>query len=202
MIIGRNFLTKINANIGNSAVTSSVEGGGGEDGAGRSAGAPTRSADLPRGAASTPRGEWIIKNAPVPIGTGAELPGAGESAIGAIPSSSNWEVPYRDTLIGARRQQGVTISPSYGPACRVGSVISIPTAAARDRHVSRILGSWRSGAWRITKRASCERFEETCEIMALLDVRSRVRVTGLLPGDRSRTRTTARNSPSSRRLAS
>jgi len=67
MAIGRNFLTKINANIGNSAVTSSVEEEV-EKMCGRSAGAHTVM-DLSTGRNIHNTREWILRNSPVPIGT-------------------------------------------------------------------------------------------------------------------------------------
>ena len=69
MIIGRNFLVKINANIGNSAVTSSDRGGGREDGVVDPLGRRHRDGPLHRHATSTTPANGSCATAPVPIGT-------------------------------------------------------------------------------------------------------------------------------------
>jgi len=102
MIIGRNFLVKINANIGNSAVTSSMEEEvekmvwairwGGDT-----------VMDLSTGRNIHNIREWIIRNAPVPIGT-VPLYQALEKVNG-IAEDLTWEV-FRDTLI-EQAEQGV-----------------------------------------------------------------------------------------------
>ncbi|EJN04020.1 phosphomethylpyrimidine synthase ThiC [Phyllobacterium sp. YR531] len=102
MIIGRNFLVKINANIGNSAVTSSMEEEvekmvwairwGGDT-----------VMDLSTGRNIHNIREWIIRNSPVPIGT-VPLYQALEK-VGGIAEDLTWEV-YRDTLI-EQAEQGV-----------------------------------------------------------------------------------------------
>ncbi|WP_311273113.1 MULTISPECIES: phosphomethylpyrimidine synthase ThiC [unclassified Rhizobium] len=102
MIIGRNFLVKINANIGNSAVTSSmadevdkmvwaIRWGG------------DTVMDLSTGRNIHNIREWIIRNAPVPIGT-VPLYQALEK-VGGIAEDLTWEV-FRDTLI-EQAEQGV-----------------------------------------------------------------------------------------------
>jgi phosphomethylpyrimidine synthase len=102
MIIGRNFLVKINANIGNSAVTSSMEEEvekmvwairwGGDT-----------VMDLSTGRNIHNIREWIIRNSPVPIGT-VPLYQALEK-VGGIAEDLTWEI-YRDTLI-EQAEQGV-----------------------------------------------------------------------------------------------
>jgi phosphomethylpyrimidine synthase len=69
MIIGRNFLVKINANIGNSAVRSSIEDEGREAAVGDAVGRRHGHGSRRRGRTSTETREWIIRNSPVPIGT-------------------------------------------------------------------------------------------------------------------------------------
>src|SRR5919198_3720675 len=102
MIIGRNFLTKINPNIGNSAVTSSVEEEVDKMVWAIRWGAATVM-DLSTGRKiHTPR-EWIIRNSPVPIGT-VPIYQALEKA-GGRPEDLTWEI-YRDTLI-EQCEQGV-----------------------------------------------------------------------------------------------
>ena len=95
MIIGRNFLTKINANIGNSAVTSSVEEEVEKMVWAIRWGADTVM-DLSTGRNIHTTREWIIRNAPVPIGT-VPIYQALEK-VGGDPVKLDWEV-YRDTLI-------------------------------------------------------------------------------------------------------
>jgi phosphomethylpyrimidine synthase len=95
MIIGRNFLTKINANIGNSAVTSSVEEEVDKMVWAIRWGADTVM-DLSTGRNIHTTREWILRNAPIPIGT-VPIYQALEKVNGD-PVKLDWEV-YKDTLI-------------------------------------------------------------------------------------------------------
>ena len=102
MIIGRNFLVKINANIGNSAVSSSVE----EEvdklvWATRWGGDTVM--DLSTGNNIHETREWIVRNSPVPIGT-VPIYQALEK-VGGIAEDLTWEI-FRDTLI-EQAEQGV-----------------------------------------------------------------------------------------------
>ena len=102
MIIGRNFLVKINANIGNSAVTSSVEQEVEKMTWAIRWGADTVM-DLSTGKNIHETREWIIRNSPVPIGT-VPIYQALEKVKGD-PGDLTWEI-YRDTLI-EQAEQGV-----------------------------------------------------------------------------------------------
>jgi phosphomethylpyrimidine synthase len=102
MIIGRNFLTKINANIGNSAVTSSVEEEVDKMVWAIRWGADTVM-DLSTGRNIHTTREWILRNAPIPIGT-VPIYQALEKVDGD-PVKLDWEV-YKDTLI-EQCEQGV-----------------------------------------------------------------------------------------------
>ncbi len=102
MAIGRNFLTKINANIGNSAVTSSVEEEVDKMVWAIRWGADTVM-DLSTGRNIHTTREWIIRNSPVPIGT-VPIYQALEKCNGD-PVQLTWEL-YRDTLI-EQCEQGV-----------------------------------------------------------------------------------------------
>ncbi len=102
MIIGRNFLTKINANIGNSAVTSSVEEEVDKMVWAIRWGADTVM-DLSTGRNIHTTREWILRNAPIPIGT-VPIYQALEKVNGD-PVKLDWEV-YKDTLI-EQCEQGV-----------------------------------------------------------------------------------------------
>ena len=102
MIIGRNFLVKINANIGNSAVTSSIEEEVEKAVWACRWGADTIM-DLSTGDNIHETREWIIRNTPVPVGT-VPIYQALEKADG-VPEKLTWEM-YRDTLI-EQAEQGV-----------------------------------------------------------------------------------------------
>ncbi|WP_445010422.1 phosphomethylpyrimidine synthase ThiC [Vreelandella stevensii] len=102
MIIGRNFLVKINGNLGNSAVTSSIEEEVDKMTWGIRWGADTIM-DLSTGQNIHETREWIIRNSPVPIGT-VPIYQALEKVNG-IAENLTWEI-FRDTLI-EQAEQGV-----------------------------------------------------------------------------------------------
>src|SRR5258707_964107 len=102
MIIGRNFLVKINANIGNSAGSSSIEEEGQKLQGATLWGADTVM-DLSTGKNIHETREWIVRNSAVPIGT-VPIYQALEKA-GGRPEDLTWEI-YRDTLV-EQCEQGV-----------------------------------------------------------------------------------------------
>lgn len=102
MIIGRNFLVKVNANIGNSAVTSSIEEEVEKLVWSTRWGADTVM-DLSTGRYIHETREWIVRNSPVPIGT-VPIYQALEKVNG-VAEDLNWEI-FRDTLI-EQAEQGV-----------------------------------------------------------------------------------------------
>ena len=102
MIIGRNFLVKINANIGNSAVTSSIEEEVEKMVWAIRWGADTVM-DLSTGKNIHETREWIMRNSPVPIGT-VPIYQALEK-VGGAPEELTWDL-FRDTLI-EQAEQGV-----------------------------------------------------------------------------------------------
>ena len=102
MIIGRNFLVKINANIGNSATTSSIEEEVEKMVWAIRWGADTVM-DLSTGPNIHETREWIVRNSPVPIGT-VPIYQALEKVDG-VPEELSWEI-FRDTLI-EQAEQGV-----------------------------------------------------------------------------------------------
>src|SRR5499433_151626 len=102
MIIGRSFLVKINANIGNSAVASSIEEEVEKLTWATRWGADTVM-DLSTGKNIHETREWILRNSPVPIGT-VPIYQALEK-VGGVPEELTWEL-YRDTLI-EQAEQGV-----------------------------------------------------------------------------------------------
>src|SRR3546814_19570005 len=117
MIIGRKFLTKVNANIGNSAVTSSVtEEVDKLTWATRWGGDTVM--DLSTGPDIHTTREWIIRNSPVPIGTVPTYQAL--EKVDGSPEALTWEL-YRDTII-EQAEQGVDyltvharVLAPYGP---------------------------------------------------------------------------------------
>jgi phosphomethylpyrimidine synthase len=163
MIIGRNFLVKINANIGNSAVSSSI----GEEVEKMTWairwGADTVM-DLSTGKNIHETREWIIRNSPVPIGT-VPIYQALEKVDGKAEDLT-WEI-YRDTLI-EQAEQGVDYFTIHaGVLLRY-----IPLTAKRMTGiVSRggsIMAKWCLAHHRESFLYS--HFEEICEIMKAYDV--------------------------------
>src|SRR6202011_1873796 len=102
MIIGRNFLVKINANIGNSAIGSSIEEEVEKMTWATRWGADTVM-DLSTGKNIHETREWIVRNAPVPIGT-VPIYQAVEK-VGGNVGDLTWDI-YKDTLI-EQAEQGV-----------------------------------------------------------------------------------------------
>ena len=164
MIIGRNFLVKINANIGNSAVASSVEEEVEKMVWAIRWGADTVM-DLSTGRNIHKTREWIIRNSPVPIGT-VPIYQALEKVDGDAEELT-WEM-FRDTLI-EQAEQGVDYFTIHA-----GVRLALHAADGRARHrhrLARRLDHGASGAWRTTRRtSSTTHFEEICEIMRAYDV--------------------------------
>jgi phosphomethylpyrimidine synthase len=163
MIIGRNFLTKINANIGNSAVTSSVEEEVEKMVWAIRWGADTVM-DLSTGRNIHNTREWIIRNAPVPIGT-VPIYQALEKVDGD-PVKLDWEV-YKDTLI-EQCEQGVDYFTIHA-GVRLGYIHL--TANRVTGIVSR--GGSIMAKWCLSRHKESflyERFDEICDIMRKYDV--------------------------------
>jgi phosphomethylpyrimidine synthase len=163
MIIGRNFLTKVNANIGNSAVTSSVEEEVEKMVWAIRWGADTVM-DLSTGRNIHNTREWIIRNAPVPIGT-VPIYQALEKVAGD-PVKLDWEV-YRDTLI-EQCEQGVDYFTIHA-GVRLGYIHL--TANRVTGIVSR--GGSIMAKWCLSRHKESflyERFGDICDIMRKYDV--------------------------------
>ncbi|MFB0841009.1 phosphomethylpyrimidine synthase ThiC [Paenibacillus oleatilyticus] len=163
MIIGRNFLVKINANIGNSAVASSIDEEVEKMRWATRWGADTVM-DLSTGKHIHTTREWIVRNAPVPIGT-VPLYQALEK-VGGKAEELSWEI-YRDTLI-EQAEQGVDYFTIHaGVLLRY-----IPLTANRVTGiVSRggsIMASWCLAHHQ--ENFLYTHFEEICEIMKTYDV--------------------------------
>jgi phosphomethylpyrimidine synthase len=163
MIIGRNFLVKINANIGNSAVTSSIEEEVEKMVWAIRWGADTVM-DLSTGRNIHETREWILRNAPVPIGT-VPIYQALEK-VGGKAEELTWEI-YRDTLI-EQCEQGVDYFTIHAGV----RLPYIPLTAKRlTGIVSRggsILAKWCLAHHR--ENFLYTHFEEICEIMKAYDV--------------------------------
>ena len=163
MIIGRSFLVKINANIGNSAVSSSIEEEVEKMTWATRWGADTVM-DLSTGANIHETREWILRNSPVPIGT-VPIYQALEK-VGGKAEELTWEL-FRDTLI-EQAEQGVDYFTIHaGVLLRY-----VPLTANRITGiVSRggsILAKWCLAHHR--ENFLYEHFEEICEIMKAYDV--------------------------------
>ena len=163
MAIGRNFLTKINANIGNSAVTSSVEEEVEKMVWAIRWGADTVM-DLSTGKNIHTIREWIIRNAPVPIGT-VPIYQALEKVNGD-PVKLDWEC-YKDTLI-EQCEQGVDYFTIHA-GVRLGYIHL--TANRVTGIVSR--GGSIMAKWCLAHHKESflyERFDEICDLMRKYDV--------------------------------
>jgi phosphomethylpyrimidine synthase len=163
MIIGRNFHVKINANIGNSAVTSSIEEEVEKLRWATLWGADTVM-DLSTGKNIHETREWIIRNSAVPIGT-VPIYQALEKAGGAAEDLT-WEI-YRDTLI-EQAEQGVDYFTVHaGVLLRY-----VPLTANRVTGIVSRGGSIMA-KWCLAHHQESflyTRFREICEIMAAYDV--------------------------------
>ena len=174
MIIGRNFLVKINANIGNSAVASSIEEEVEKMRWATKWGADTVM-DLSTGKNIHATREWILRNSPVPIGT-VPIYQALEK-VGGKAEDLTWEI-YRDTLI-EQAEQGVDYFTVHaGVLLRF-----IPLTARRMTGiVSRggsILAKWCLAHHQ--ENFTYTHWDEICDIMAAYDVAFSIG-DGLRPG--------------------
>ncbi|HVL05460.1 MAG TPA: phosphomethylpyrimidine synthase ThiC [Acidimicrobiales bacterium] len=162
MVIGRNFLVKINANIGNSAVTSSIEEEVDKLTWATKWGADTVM-DLSTGADIHTTREWIVRNSPVPIGT-VPIYQALEKVDGSAEDLT-WEV-YRDTIV-EQAEQGVDYFTVHaGVRLRYVPL----TAKRRTGIVSR--GGSIMAAWCLAHHREnflYEHFDELCELLAAYD---------------------------------
>ena len=174
MAIGRNFLVKVNANIGNSAVTSSIEEEVEKMVWAIRWGADTVM-DLSTGRNIHETREWILRNSPVPIGT-VPIYQALEKVDGR-PEELTWEM-FRDTLI-EQAEQGVDYFTIHaGVLLRYVPL----TAKRRTGIVSRggsIMAKWCLSHHR--ESFLYTHWDEICEIMAAYDVSFSIG-DGLRPG--------------------
>ncbi|MEK9685634.1 MAG: phosphomethylpyrimidine synthase ThiC [Rhodospirillaceae bacterium] len=163
MIIGRNFLVKINANIGNSAVASSAEQEVDKMVWAIRWGADTVM-DLSTGDNIHNIREWIIRNSPVPIGT-VPIYQALEK-VGGIAEDLTWDI-YRDTLI-EQCEQGVDYFTIHAG-------VRLPFIPMTAKRVTGIVSRGGSimAKWCLAHHKESflyENFEEICELMKAYDV--------------------------------
>lgn len=163
MIIGRNFLVKVNANIGNSAVTSSIEEEVEKLAWSARWGADTVM-DLSTGKNIHETREWIIRNSMVPIGT-VPIYQALEK-VGGVAEDLTWEI-FRDTLI-EQAEQGVDYFTIHaGVLLRY-----VPLTAKRVTGIVSRGGSIMA-KWCLSHHKEnflYTHFEDICEIMKAYDV--------------------------------
>ncbi len=174
MIIGRNFLVKINANIGNSAVTSSLEEEVEKMVWATRWGADTIM-DLSTGANIHETREWIIRNSPVPVGT-VPIYQALEKVDGKAEELT-WEI-FRDTLI-EQAEQGVDYFTIHaGVLLRY-----VPMTARRVTGIVSRGGSIHA-KWCLAhhqENFAYTHWDEICDIMAAYDISFSIG-DGLRPG--------------------
>lgn len=163
MIIGRNFLVKINGNIGNSAVTSSISEEVDKMTWGIRWGADTIM-DLSTGKNIHETREWIIRNSPVPVGT-VPIYQALEK-VGGRAEALNWEI-FRDTLI-EQAEQGVDYFTIHAGV----RLAYVPLTAGRMTGIVSRGGSIMA-KWCLAHHQEnflYTHFEDICDIMKAYDV--------------------------------
>jgi phosphomethylpyrimidine synthase len=163
MIIGRNFLTKINANIGNSIVTSSVAEEVEKLVWAIRWGADTVM-DLSTGRHIHTIREWIIRNSPVPIGT-VPIYQALEK-VGGIAEELTFEI-YRDTLI-EQCEQGVDYFTVHAGVRLAHIPLTVDRVTGIVSRGGSILAKWCLAHHK--ENFLYTRFEEICEILSAYDV--------------------------------
>ena len=163
MIIGRNFLVKINGNIGNSAVTSSIAEEVDKMVWATRWGADTIM-DLSTGKNIHATREWILRNSPVPIGT-VPIYQALEK-VGGVAEDLTWEI-FRDTLI-EQAEQGVDYFTIHAG-------VRLPFIPLTEKRVTGIVSRGGSihAKWCMAHHKdnfAYEHFDEICEIARSYDV--------------------------------
>ena len=174
MIIGRNFLVKINANIGNSAVASSIEEEVEKMRWATKWGADTVM-DLSTGKNIHATREWIIRNSPVPIGT-VPIYQALEK-VGGRAEELSWEI-YRDTLI-EQAEQGVDYFTVHAGVLLRFIPLTVKRATGIVSRGGSIMAKWCLAHHQ--ESFLYTNWDEICEIMAAYDVSFSIG-DGLRPG--------------------
>lgn len=163
MIIGRNFLVKVNANIGNSAVTSSIEEEVEKAVWACRWGADTIM-DLSTGQNIHETREWILRNSPVPIGT-VPIYQALEKVNGKAEDLT-WEI-FKDTLI-EQAEQGVSYFTIHAGVLLRYIPLTVRRATGIVSRGGSIMAKWCLAHHK--ENFLYTHFEEICEIMKAYDV--------------------------------
>jgi len=163
MIVGRNFLVKINGNIGNSALGSSIDEEVGKMVWGVRWGADTIM-DLSTGKNIHETREWIIRNSPVPVGT-VPIYQALEKVKG-VAEDLTWEV-FRDTLI-EQAEQGVDYFTIHAGVRLKYVPLTIERVTGIVSRGGSIMAKWCLAHH--TESFIYTHFEDICEIMKAYDV--------------------------------
>jgi phosphomethylpyrimidine synthase len=163
MIVGRNFLVKINGNIGNSALGSSIDEEVGKMVWGVRWGADTIM-DLSTGKNIHETREWIIRNSPVPVGT-VPIYQALEKVKG-VAEDLTWEV-FRDTLI-EQAEQGVDYFTIHAGVRLKYVPLTIERVTGIVSRGGSIMAKWCLAHH--TESFLYTHFEDICEIMKAYDV--------------------------------
>jgi len=163
MIIGRNFLVKINGNIGNSALGSSIDEEVGKMVWGIRWGADTIM-DLSTGKNIHETREWIIRNSPVPVGT-VPIYQALEKVNG-IAEDLTWEV-FRDTLI-EQAEQGVDYFTIHAGVRLKHVPLTVNRVTGIVSRGGSIMAKWCLAHH--TESFIYSHFEDICQIMKQYDV--------------------------------
>lgn len=163
MIIGRNFKVKVNANIGNSSVTSSIEEEVEKLVWSTRWGADTVM-DLSTGRRIHQTREWILRNSPVPIGT-VPIYQALEKVNGNV-EQLNWQV-FKDTLI-EQAEQGVDYFTIHAGVLQEYIALTSKRVTGIVSRGGAIMAQW----CRIFKQQSFlyQHFEEICQLCAAYDI--------------------------------
>jgi phosphomethylpyrimidine synthase len=163
MIIGKAFAVKINANIGNSAVTSSIAEEVDKMVWATRWGADTIM-DLSTGRNIHETREWILRNSPVPVGT-VPIYQALEK-INGDPTKLSWEL-YRDTVI-EQCEQGVDYMTVHAGVLLRYIPLTVKRVTGIVSRGGSIMAAWMLAHH--TESFLYENFEELCEILARYDV--------------------------------
>jgi phosphomethylpyrimidine synthase len=163
MIIGKKFLVKINANIGNSAVASSIEEEVDKMVWATRWGADTIM-DLSTGKRIHETREWLLRNSPVPVGT-VPIYQAMERVNGD-PAALTWEI-YRDTVI-EQAEQGVDYMTVHAGVLLRYIPLTIHRVTGIVSRGGSIMAAWCLAHHR--ESFLYEHFEELCEILRRYDV--------------------------------
>ena len=163
MAIGRNFLVKVNANIGNSAVRASID-----DEVEKLVWATQWGADTVMDLSTGPdihtTREWVIRNSPVPVGT-VPIYQALEKVDGQ-PGELSWEI-YRDTVI-EQCQQGVDYFTVHAGVLLSYVPLTVQRVTGIVSRGGSIMAAWCLAHHR--ENFLYTHFDELCEIMAAYDV--------------------------------